>query len=79
MKVWDAVDPPSTVTGVGYSIQTHLTLGTTEAARMVGVAQTLGRRMGREFRVISTLELYGVIVWNPSKVDTVRTTAACSE
>ena len=79
MKVWDAVDPPGTVAGVGYSIQTHLTRGTAEAARMVGVAQTLGRRMGREFRVILTLELYGGIVWNPSKVDTVRTTAECSE
>ena len=31
--------PPSTASGVGYSIQTHLTCGTAEAARMVGVAQ----------------------------------------
>ena len=50
MEVCDAVDPPGTVTGVGHSVQTHLTHGTAEAARMVGVAQcfqNLGKR-GRE-------------------------------
>ena len=47
MEVCDAVDSPGTVTGVGHSVQTHLTHGTAEAAGMVGVAQcfqNLGKR-----------------------------------
>ena len=58
MEVCDAVDPPGTVTGVGHSVQTHLTHGTTEAAGMVGVAQcfqNLGKRGRVKIRAISSV------------------------
>ena len=54
MEVCDAVDSPSTVTGVGHSVQTHLTHGTVEAAGMVGVAQRFQNLWKRE-RAISSV------------------------
>ena len=39
--------PLSTASGVRYSIETHLTCDTAEAARMVRVAQNLETRVGR--------------------------------